>query len=119
MDTTQPIQFRVKGIITELTAPDDEGVGFTLTGFGVAEGSLSSSTYVVTPVVSSKLLSSSYIQNTYFLTEWSDNLSISNLSIDSLNQFRFQRTSMHPISDFIQMIGVVEIQMRYKQKIKY
>ena len=116
MDTTKPIQYRVKGIITEATPPSNEEVVFQFSGYGAGDGSDSSSAFG-TPVQLIKTFTTSHATNDVFITPWSGDVVIPNIDRDTINQFLFERLiDVGGITDYAQKLGVIEIEIKYTKR---
>ena len=104
------IRFRVKGIITEATGPSSEGVVFSLETFAAFDGADSSQSYGTAVNLNSSM---SYSQNDYFVTDWSDEITTTNLAEDTLNQMKFSRLATDGSDTYAQDIGIVSIDIMY------
>lgn len=111
MDATEPVQFRVKGVITEATGPSSEGIVFAMQGYGSADDEASSKTFGTQVSVTKS--SMSHAQNDVWLTEWSGDVTITDITNDTLNQISFSRLATDSGDTYAQDIGVIEIEIRY------
>lgn len=110
-NTDFKVQFRIKGIITNATGPSAEGVVFAMAGYGATDNQDSNQSFGTTiNLVSSGL---TYSQNDYFVTDWSDDVTISNISLDTMNQIKMWRLATNGSDTYAQDIGVTEIQIKY------
>lgn len=119
MDTRQPIQFRVKGIKTEANGGEGEesrSVKFGMAGYASRDLELSEQPSFGTPKTVTKDIGSGIIpQHTVYITDWSDDLNIPNISNDSINQFWFYR-DITVDNNYLHSIAVIEIEIKYTKR---
>lgn len=114
MDVSKPVQYRVKGIVTEAITPDEnQSVIFVMGGSGGTDGQTVDQP-MDSSVSNAKLFGPSVSQNSFFVTDWSDNLTIPGIHRDSLNQIQFQRAGEDDTYD--QYIAVTEIEIKYTKR---
>lgn len=119
MDTTQPIQFRVKGIKTEANGGEGEeswSVKFGMAGYASRDLELSEQPSFGTPQTVTKDIGSGAIpQHSVYITNWSADLTVSNISNDSINQFWFYRDTAIA-NNYVHSIAVIEIEIKYTKR---
>lgn len=118
MDTTQPIQFRVKGIKSE--ANDGEGsesmsVKFTLSGYASMDETSSSQSFGTPQSVTKDIGWNTILQHTVFISDWSTNITIPNISNDTINQFYFSR-DVSVANNYVHEVAVIEIEIKYTKR---
>lgn len=110
-DVFQPVQFRVKGIITHIDGISNEEISFSMSAYAVNDGESVKNSFS-SPISVSKTLNQG--ENTYFVTDWSNDVTINNLvSMNSMNQFLFKRNT----DAYEERIGISEIEIRYSKKV--
>ena len=110
---TTPLKFRVKGIITEVTGPSSEGVVFALKGFASADDAAGSQSYGSEVSVAKSAMS--HVTGDIFVTDWSGDVVIPGLSVDTVNQCVFSRLATNVGDTYAQSIGVVEVEIKYEK----
>jgi hypothetical protein len=117
MDTTQPIQFRVKGIKTEANGGEGSEslfVEFRLSGYASEDFELSSQTYGDDGIVYKSVGSIDVPQHSVYITDWSGDVIIPNITNNTINQIRFYRNITTDFN-YIHDIAVIEIEIRISQ----
>jgi len=115
MDTSQPIQFRVKGIKTEangVEGSESRTVKFSLAGYSSVDLNSSTQTYGASQVVTKSIGDIGISQHSVFITDWSNDITISNLTINTINQLLFIR-DISVVNNYVHDISVIEIEIRY------
>lgn len=118
MDTTKTIQFRVKGIKTEPNGEEGSEtwtVKFTLSGYSSSDLTSSDGIFGTAQSVTKDIGNITIPQHNVFITEWSPNITVSGISSDTINQFKFLR-DVSVVNNYIHDIGVLEIEIRYTKK---
>lgn len=112
-DGSQAITFKVVGYITESTPPSAEGVAFTLEGYSIGDNDPLNGTFG-TAVTLTKT-SMTYLEGDRFSTDWSSNVSITNLAAGETAQLKFTRDHDHASDTYVQKIGLYLLKIRYKK----
>ena len=110
-DGSVAIQYKVSGYITESTTPSAEGVAFTLEGYSVGDNDPLNGTFG-TAVTLTKT-SMTYTEGDKFQTDWSSNVSITDLAAGETAHLKFTRDHDHASDTYVQKIGVYLITIKY------
>ena len=112
-DGSIAIQFKVIGYITESTTPSAEGVAFTLEGYSIGDNDALNGTFG--SVVTLTKTDMTYTEGDRFSTDWSSNVSITNLAAGETAQLKFTRDHDHASDTYVQKIGVYLLKIRYSK----
>jgi hypothetical protein len=110
MDATLPFQYRVIGIVSEATGPSAEGVVFGAKGYSTSDLDSVSNSFGTEVTVTKSFTAA---QNTTFITDWSGDVTIANISNDSVGQIEFRRIATDAGDTYAQQIAVTDIEIRY------
>ena len=118
MDTTQPIQFRVKGIKSEANGAEgleSMAVKFSLSGYASSDDTSSSQSFGTPQSVTKDIGRNTILQHTVFISDWSTNITIPNISNDTINQFYFSR-DVSVANNYVHEVAVIEIEIKYTKR---
>lgn len=118
MDTTQPIQFRVKGIKSEANGAEGSesmAVKFSLSGYASSDDTSSSQSFGTPQSVTKNIGWVSFPQHNVFITDWSSDITIPNISNDTINQFYFLR-DVSVANNYVHEVAVIEIEIKYTKR---
>ena len=110
LSPTTQIKFRVIFFITELTAPNNEGVVFGLTGVSLGDGDALSSAHGAAVVVATTGMS--HAQNDRVASAWSDPVTVADLAVGETVVFRLYRDHDHVSDTYVQKVGVAGIEIQ-------
>jgi len=111
-DGSYAIQYKVVGFVTESTTPSSEGVAFTLEGYSVGDNDALNGTYGTATTLTKT--SMTYTEGDMFQTEWSSNVTITDLANSEIAQLKFTRDHDHASDTYAQKIGVYMLKIRYR-----
>jgi len=118
MDTTQPIQFRVKGIKSEANGAEGSesmAVKFSLSGYASSDDTSSSQSFGTPQSVTKNIGWVSFPQHNVFITDWSSDITMPNISNDTINQFYFLR-DVSVANNYVHEVAVIEIEIKYTKR---
>lgn len=116
MDTSKPIQYRVKGIITEIPiASDTEYIKFRVSGYGVETGINSNASWG-SPIELTQIFTGGTL-GSVFVTAWSGDVTISGINRDTINQILFERLGNDIADTYGEAVGITEIEIKYSKRV--